>query len=155
MPPKAKATETNDDPFGTPDVTNDGDKWVITIKGGSGYDAPWLVGHLSSLDKVDESLSNRDLMDSVLTRLWETAQRFASNAPERPAAATKSNNGGAQRTPPNGPPPGTEIPDCEHGPMQYRTGIVKSGNRVGETWKAFMCPQPKGSDDQCKPQFIK
>jgi hypothetical protein len=39
---------------------------------------------------------------------------------------------------------------CKHGEMTYR-----SGEKNGKTWKAYMCPSPKGTVDQCEPQFIR
>jgi len=39
---------------------------------------------------------------------------------------------------------------CKHGPMTKRTGTGSKG-----PWKAFMCPSPKGTPDQCDPQWIR
>ena len=39
--------------------------------------------------------------------------------------------------------------NCSHGPMTARTGVSARG-----PWKAYMCPTPKGTPDQCKAQFI-
>ena len=39
---------------------------------------------------------------------------------------------------------------CKHGPMQLRTGAGSKG-----PWKAWMCPSPKGTPDQCEPIWIR
>jgi len=39
---------------------------------------------------------------------------------------------------------------CKHGEMTFRTGQSAKG-----PWKAYMCPSPKGTPDQCEPQFIR
>lgn len=39
---------------------------------------------------------------------------------------------------------------CKHGPMTRRQGASAKG-----PWKAFMCPTPKGTIDQCEPIFIR
>jgi hypothetical protein len=39
---------------------------------------------------------------------------------------------------------------CKHGEMSKRTGAGAKG-----PWKAFMCPSPKGTVDQCEPVWIR
>lgn len=39
---------------------------------------------------------------------------------------------------------------CKHGEMTKRTGSGAKG-----PWKAFMCPSPKGTPDQCEPQWVR
>lgn len=39
---------------------------------------------------------------------------------------------------------------CKHGEMTKRTGAGAKG-----PWKAFMCPSPKGTPDQCDPIWIR
>lgn len=39
---------------------------------------------------------------------------------------------------------------CKHGPMKLRTGAGAKG-----PWKAWMCPSPKGTPDQCEPIWIR
>jgi hypothetical protein len=40
--------------------------------------------------------------------------------------------------------------ECKHGPMTKREGQSPKG-----PWKAYMCPTPKGTPDQCPADFIK
>lgn len=39
---------------------------------------------------------------------------------------------------------------CKHGGMTFRTGQSAKG-----PWKGYFCPSPKGTADQCEPQFIR
>lgn len=39
---------------------------------------------------------------------------------------------------------------CKHGVMSQRTGSGAKG-----PWKAYMCPSPKGTPDQCEPVWIR
>jgi len=39
---------------------------------------------------------------------------------------------------------------CKHGEMSRRTGAGAKG-----PWKAFMCPSPKGTPDQCEPIWVR
>jgi len=39
---------------------------------------------------------------------------------------------------------------CKHGMMSQRTGSGAKG-----PWKAYMCPSPKGTPDQCEPVWLR
>jgi hypothetical protein len=39
---------------------------------------------------------------------------------------------------------------CKHGSMTKRTGAGAKG-----PWKAYMCPSPKGTPDQCEPVWVR
>lgn len=41
---------------------------------------------------------------------------------------------------------------CKHGDMVYREGFSQ---KTQKPWKGHFCPTPKGTPDQCPPQFIK
>jgi hypothetical protein len=41
-------------------------------------------------------------------------------------------------------------PVCKHGQMTGRSGQGAKG-----PWKAWMCPSPKGTADQCEPQWVR
>lgn len=40
---------------------------------------------------------------------------------------------------------------CRHGAMVYKEGT----NAQGKTWKAWMCPAPKGATDKCEPIWVR
>jgi hypothetical protein len=45
---------------------------------------------------------------------------------------------------------GPPVPNCNHGPMTYRSGTAKTG----KPWAAYMCPTPKGDPGQCAAQWV-
>lgn len=45
---------------------------------------------------------------------------------------------------------GPEGKKCQHGVMTKRTGAGAKG-----PWKAYMCPSPKGTPDQCEPIWVR
>lgn len=45
---------------------------------------------------------------------------------------------------------GVPTPTCAHGARVYRE--AKPGS--GKNWKAWFCPTPQGTPNQCKPEFI-
>jgi len=46
-----------------------------------------------------------------------------------------------------------DAPACKHGPMTHRSGVTKSGPNQGKPWTGWFCPSPKGTPDQCEPDF--
>ena len=51
--------------------------------------------------------------------------------------------------PPAAAPAGKQ---CVHGERQFRSGVSAS---TGKPWSAHFCPTPKGTPDQCAPEFIR
>lgn len=49
-------------------------------------------------------------------------------------------------------PPSGDVfsPTCKHGVKKHKTGNGAKGQ-----WQAWMCPSPKGTVDQCQPQWIR
>jgi len=45
--------------------------------------------------------------------------------------------------------PATPTPSCHHG-----TKTAKKGNGAKGEWRAWMCPAPKGTPDQCSPAWV-
>lgn len=43
------------------------------------------------------------------------------------------------------------VDQCKHGARTYR----ESKPGTARPWRAWMCPTPKGTPDQCEPNFIK
>lgn len=71
---------------------------------------------------------------------------------ESAASMIAASMGGVPTTPTNYAP-STTAPvgrSCKHGPMTKRSGAGAKG-----PWKAYMCPSPKGTPDQCEPIFIR
>jgi hypothetical protein len=125
---------------------NDG-KFVVTLKGGSGFDAPWFVAHLDSLAEVEAALN-----DPTLKRILEKLQVIA---PVFVALQQKSVGGApapAERRPAPagaaGPP--ANAPACPGDGWVWRSGTVKAGPKQGEIWQGWM--PPRGSSE--KPVFM-
>ena len=54
-------------------------------------------------------------------------------------------------TPPTSTPSTAPVGrNCKHGPMTKRQGSSAKG-----PWKAYMCPTPKGTPDQCEAIFLR
>ena len=47
-----------------------------------------------------------------------------------------------------------QVPSCKHGPRTARAATYKSGPRAGQPYRAWFCPSPKGTPDQCGPIFL-
>lgn len=45
--------------------------------------------------------------------------------------------------------PASNAPSCQHGVKVQRTGVGKNG----KPWSAWMCPAPRGTADQCEPDW--
>ena len=111
-------------------------KITVTLKGGPGFDSPWIVIHATD---AEDALGVFNEGASTLAALMEKVQNagrfFTGLAPAKAA-------GGA------GAParPGAEAPAgvaAAPGPdWTYKTGV---NAKTGKTWKAWM--PPRGSDD--------
>lgn len=130
---------------------------TLTFKGGSGFDAPWIVAHVADLQAADDLLSgeNQDQLKRVMERSQSAGAFFASKAPTRPAtesgAGARSGNTTAAPAASQAAPGGEER-FCKHGPMSFKSGVSQ---KTGKVWKAFMCPSPKGTPDQCDAEWIR
>jgi len=47
-----------------------------------------------------------------------------------------------------------QVPSCKHGMKTGRAGVYQRGPKTGQPYKAWFCPSPKGTPDQCKPIFF-
>lgn len=99
-------------------------KITVTLKGGAGFDAPWVVVHADDLQEAHEVLTD-PLLDLVQGAAQKAAESFRglntaapAAAPARPGAPT--------------PPPGAPGPD-----WTYKEGVGKTG----KPWKAWMPPR--------------
>ena len=140
-------------PVARPVATSDG-KVVLTFKGGTGFDAPWIVIHAADLQDASDQVngSNGALLADLMGRVQKAGVHFAGLAAPK-AAGASAPSGGGQRAPQGAQSaPGGEEKFCSHGAMQFRSGVSKSN---GKAWKGFFCPTPKGTPNQCDAQFIR
>ena len=121
-------------------------KVVVTLKGGSGFDAPWIVIHAASVEDAEAQL------DANLAKLMEKTQKASSHF-----AGLGVFNGGPPTRQERQPAPaeaqgapGGETRVCRHGDMRFKSGISKAG----KPYQAFFCPSGD-RNDECKAQFLR
>jgi hypothetical protein len=136
-------------------MTNDSEAVTVTLKAGTGFDAPWIVVRGSSAEDVKsklDSVGQTELMNAVATAGRNFVQVNGGKAASAPAqsapAAAKVDpwNAGppAAAAAPAAAPTGFPVKTCQHGNRVRRTGENARG-----TWVAHFCPTPKGAPDQC------
>jgi hypothetical protein len=130
---------------------------TVTLKAGTGYDAPWLVAHANSVEEALEFLKHPDLdelMDLTARKGKELAKAFGgSQSFAKPAA---SGSGGGWSKPAKQEPAGDVEwdPDAEEYTCVHGGAVQRKGESDKGPWTGYFCPQPKGSPDQCRPKFL-
>lgn len=120
-----------------PAVTQDSEgKLVVTLKGGAGFDAPWLVYHATSVDDALALFADPGKLANLMERVQKAGAFFTGLAPAKAAQS----GGGAPARPGSEPPAG--VPAAPGPDWTYKTGVGKNG----KTWKAWM--PPRGSDEK-------
>jgi hypothetical protein len=126
---------------------------TITLKGGAGYEAPWIVIHASTVAEGGAILEELRTLEALQT-VQEAAREFRSAVPTMSQAVQDIQNvfPGSQAYQPGQIPGGQQLPQqyqpggtvqqCAHGPMKY----IATG-RYGPFWA---CPTPQGAPDKCK-----
>lgn len=121
--PESKETTT------VTNINNNSDqsKVVVTLKGGSGFDAPWVVVHADDAADALNTLSDPGMKD-LIDKSQEVGQYFASQGKPAPA---RGNSGGGKA-----PAAATQAPNGQEAPAGY---VFKSGiGKTGKPWSAFM-----------------
>lgn len=120
-------------------------KIVLTYKEGAGFDSSWTVVHANSVEDAKAILKDPEFKELLDLSKKAAAYFRGGSTPSAPAAPAqaRSNAPAAAQSAPDG-----DSRQCKHGDRVYKTG---SSN--GKAWKAFMCPTPKGTPDQCKPEW--
>nr|SBO90589.1 Phage protein [Nonomuraea gerenzanensis] len=116
-------------------LTDDG-KVVITLKGGPGFEAPWIVIHAGSVDEAEDTL-DEVYSKGLQHKVTKAAAAFSTGGSSGGRTASRSN------------PPGVASKTCQHGEMTYRTGTSAKG-----AWKAYFCPA-EDKNEQCSPVWVK
>lgn len=100
-------------------------KIVATLKGGSGYDAPWIVVHADTPEEAAAALKD-PAMKELLELTQNVGSKFVGMAPAKAAPAQSTAAPAAATAAPGGQTP----------PEGY---VFKSGmGKNGKMWKAFM-----------------
>jgi len=150
---------------------------TVTMKAGTGYDAPWVVVRADNANQLHERLDavrpGFPVISEVATELaaiFATAKGLGATeiptdtpppniipvaTPQQAWAATPPAQ--AQQSwvaPPQAAAPAAQAPvqggkTCIHGAMSF-----KSGTKNGKPWSGFFCPTPKGTQGQCDPVWV-
>ena len=140
--PNEKTTTTKDEPMKNADDTATG--ITATLKGGAGFDAPWVVVHAADAAHLATMLDS--LTKDVMSKVASAASLLQGEVgPSTPA------RGGARSAAPAAPvaaAPAGSARMCIHGERVHRTGQGAKG-----PWQGWFCPTPKGTPDQCPPQW--
>lgn len=116
---------------------DDSSKIVVTLKGGKGFEAPWIVVHAETVEDADATL---DALGDLSVKVQRVAAEFSGLAPEQPSAPAQRAPRPQNAVPADAPPaPG---PD-----WTFRSGFSAAR---GKTWRGWM--PPRGSD--ARPVFF-
>lgn len=141
--------------------TTDENGVSVTLKAGTEFSAPWVVVRGGSIEEATEILHDEEKVKNLLNIAAQAGRAFQAvynvskqvggevtqvTNQQQPQAAPSYDD-----YPPGGvPPQRAEVPgpQCKHGAM-----VKRSGEKNGRAWTGFFCPTPKGTPDQCRPQF--
>lgn len=154
-----KPVETTEDPWENASIDvqaelankpSDRDFLTVTLKAGTGYDAPWLVFHANSVSEALEALQDEqldELMDLTARKGKELAKAFGGSAGfSKPAGSTSS--GYKKPAAKQAVSEPDEAPECDHGERNWVTGRSAKG-----PWYAWMCPADKNDRSKCDPMW--
>lgn len=115
----------------------------ITI---STADVAGMTKILNDLNYVDETdPEGISALDEILTHVETVNAAVLLKFPQVSGGAGPAGNTSA---------PVEAGKSCKHGPMVWREGTTKSGPNTGKPYKGWFCPAPRGTHDQCKPDFV-
>lgn len=154
---------------------------TVTIKGGKGYEVPWIVVRGESTDEVKDILS--DIAQSDLYQLTADAASLfqgavtvtttpaGSDAPTPAAGPTtparqdqapvqqgssyarrKASAGTGGR---GGQPDNSVSPGVTPEACQHGERTYRNGQGAKGPWAAWFCPSPKGTPGQCEPLWVR
>lgn len=88
---------------------------------------------------------------SMVSTLIKSTSRELSGGVQAPAPTAEAikQQFNAPAAAPAAEAPGSK--GCKHGAMNYKEGV----NAAGKAWRAYMCPAPKGTSDQCEPIWVR
>jgi hypothetical protein len=109
------------------------------------------AGFCEALESAVGIEESQDLLKDYGTITRRSTYQWCSGSTEYPRSTWSGNH--PYRTSSDGWLGNTGAPtsrSCSHGLMSKRTGAGAKG-----PWKAFMCPSPKGTPDQCEPVWVR
>ena len=111
--------------------------------------AETYAGFCESLESVVGIEESQDLLKQMATSILgapNTGVQAVQNVYAAFPNAEVVHSAHPTQTPNSGP----TSKSCTHGVMSKRTGAGAKG-----PWKAYMCPSPKGTPDQCEPVWVR
>lgn len=114
---------------------------VLTFKGGTGFDAPWIVIHGADLEDAHRQVTDEAvLLASLMTQVAKAGSHFAANGSK---SSTQGGNTGGRGSAPQGATEGPSwAPPKHRDDAVYKTGVSKAG----KVWHAWMSPEKGGYD---------
>ncbi|AWY03580.1 hypothetical protein SEA_HOOKMOUNT_49 [Mycobacterium phage Hookmount] len=149
--PAKKAAAKKAEPSVTNVIASDEGKVVLTFKGGTGFDAPWIVIHATDLDDALAQVTgeNASTLGALFERVQNAGQHFSGLGP-KPAnggnGGGSGGGGGGQRrsnAPRQAQEPPADAPPAPGPDWTYKSGKKKNGNG---TWQAWMPPRGSNED---------
>ena len=142
-------------------MSNDQALVQVNIKSGEGYDATLVNVYAKTPDELVQLLEAVKTHAPLIAEAKgavafahgiEVKKGSVSTQVEAPAQAQQQGGWAQpqQQAAPSWSNPAQQGPACKHGPM-----VARSGNKNGKSWSGFFCPTPRGTSDQCPPQFAK
>lgn len=145
VPAKAPAEKTAATAAPRPESSGGWEGVTVTLKGGKGFEAPWIVIHAA--DAADALAQVKDKAMAELAKA--TAQMGAWFAGLGGSGSTPASSGGERPSRSDSKPerqraPRGEREYCEHGEMTWKSGT----NKRGKAYSGFFCP-----DNECDPKW--
>ena len=124
-------------------MTNTEPRHKLTIKIGDALRT--IQGYTMEESKLARAEAYDDLAEDL--DLINQAKAVGAAGAVVAASATATP---APAVPTFAPPADASLPpSCQHGPR-----TPKSGSGAKGPWRAWMCPTPKGTHDQCQPMWV-
>ncbi|ASZ75485.1 ribonucleoside reductase class II [Mycobacterium phage Kimona] len=144
--PAKKAPAKKAEPKVTNIVQSEEGKVVVTLKGGAGFEAPWIVIHADSVEDAQEQMSKTAALKDLMEKAQSAAKYFASLGPAKSGGGNGGGNrgGGYQRR--NNAPRQAQEPPADAPPAPGPDWVYKSGTSSRGPWQAWMPPQ--GSNEK-------
>lgn len=122
-------------------------KIVVTLKGGAGFDAPWIVVHATDAADALEQLNDK-VLGELIARTKTVSAHFSGGSGNagRPASPQSNSRPPQQQAPASA----GNAPGCDHGTRVYKSGVSKAG----KPYKMWACPSGD-RNDQCSPEWIR
>ncbi|QBP29249.1 hypothetical protein SEA_PHIGHTER1804_49 [Mycobacterium phage Phighter1804] len=118
-------------------------KVVLTFKGGSGFEAPWIVIHAEDLDDALDQVTNQGAtLGALMERVQNAGQHFSGMAPAKSGGGNGGGGGGRSNAPRGAQEPPAGTPPAPGPDWTYKSGTGKNG----KPWSAWM--PPRGSDEK-------